>query len=98
MEYSAVSDPARGPQSIALHHPHIQWRAAGKDGRRNHCAVIGTESGDWPHVWNEAALALASSVTTENVSMSEPTKSTRTEKDSLGHKEIPGQAYYGVQT
>jgi aspartate ammonia-lyase len=25
-------------------------------------------------------------------------KSTRTEKDSLGHKEIPGHVYYGIQT
>ncbi len=30
--------------------------------------------------------------------MSETTKSTRTEKDSLGHKEIPGHVYYGIQT
>src|SRR5450755_2158768 len=30
--------------------------------------------------------------------MSESGKSTRTEKDSLGHKEIPGHVYYGAQT
>lgn len=30
--------------------------------------------------------------------MSESRKSTRTEKDSLGHKEIPGHVYYGIQT
>jgi aspartate ammonia-lyase len=28
----------------------------------------------------------------------EARKSTRTEKDSLGHKEIPGHVYYGIQT
>ena len=30
--------------------------------------------------------------------MSESKKTTRTEKDSLGHKEIPSQVYYGIQT
>ncbi len=30
--------------------------------------------------------------------MSETGKSTRTEKDSLGHKEIPDHVYYGIQT
>ena len=30
--------------------------------------------------------------------MSEEKRATRVEKDSLGHKEIPGHVYYGIQT
>jgi len=51
------------------------------------------------YITGRTALLAGSSLSVEELRMpTETTKSTRTEKDSLGHKEVPAHAYYGIQT